>query len=204
MLSYHGRSHYNSVVNPKHPPPLQPLGTSYIRQGRILREQQAKAKAKVAKASGLVKSQASGEGALADMLTPTAEMKQKKKNKRANRLAFFRFRKNKKSLDGGGDEVSAANQTSESRVAHKKRPAMLQPLGSEPDMNKLMSESSTALHNDSDGGNSQSVLQARQERQRPSLPSLQTGTGEEAAMQRANQVLRAAQFHEEHLQSQGL
>ena len=40
QLSYHGQSHYNSVVDPRTPLPLAPLSTSYIRQGRMLREEQ--------------------------------------------------------------------------------------------------------------------------------------------------------------------
>ena len=100
MLSYHGRSHYNSVVNPKHPPPLQPLETSYIRQGRILRAQQAQMKAAEGDVS-LTKSHSEGSKGLAHNGKVSASF-DKKAKKKANRLAFFRFRKKK--LENSGDD----------------------------------------------------------------------------------------------------
>ena len=37
-ISYHGKSHYNSIVDPKHPPPLLPLESSRLQQSRKRRE----------------------------------------------------------------------------------------------------------------------------------------------------------------------
>ena len=245
MLSYHGRSHYNSVINPKHPPPLRPLGTSYIRQGRILREQHATIKA--ANDGRLVESHSEGNsndnmsrtkkglgagekglGARSDELTPNTKMKKKKK---ANRLAFFRFRKNKMGEDGGGggvedvagnaDQEGAAGAADTKSVStleqQTKRPPVLEPIRSAPYMIKLTTESSSVPGSNSAGSSSLSVLHARQERQRPSLPTLRGGVAENVAevdagagstdleaMRRANQVLKAAQTHEKRLQSQGL
>ena len=33
-ISYHGKSHYNSLVDPKHPPPLLPLESSRFQERR--------------------------------------------------------------------------------------------------------------------------------------------------------------------------
>lgn len=45
-ISYHGQSHYNSIVDPKNPPPLLPLESSRFQQRRKRREEKVAAKNK--------------------------------------------------------------------------------------------------------------------------------------------------------------
>eukprot|EP00946_MAST-07B_sp_MAST-7B-sp1_P003235 g3235.t1 len=178
MLSYHGRSHYNSVVNPKHPPPLQPLETSYIRQGRILRAQQTQMKAAEGNGS-LTKSHSEGSKGQAPP-KEKASTSDKKAKKKANRLAFFRFRK-KKMEESGDDDGSGGTGSAESLSDGEKRikKPTLKPIQSEPLLHKSASESAYAT-GDIRNGSRNSVLHARQERQRPSLPSIQCSGGSDA------------------------
>ena len=163
LLSYHGQSHYNSVVDPQTPLPLAPLSTTYIRQGRVLRE--------TANENSTVASTLSASAA-------AVANEEKKKKKKENRRAFFRFRGSKSSsskaasglpptdlppvMTTGG--VNSGSSGSGAGAGGTKTTPRLKPMKSAPDLN-LTNNSNTVIVGDG-------RAKGRQERQRPSLPSL--------------------------------
>ena len=226
MLSYHGRSHYNSVVNPERPPPLKPLETSYIRQGRMLREQQAKRKPRVGGASDCSDTDDKKTVSITKKSHEKEDMtpNTKKKKKKANRLAFFRFRKSTSETsladpapleipNGGRNSQDAAtdslNESPPAQQQIKKHP-VLEPIHSAPNLSTVASNSSNV--NGTASGANQSKQETQRESGRVCLPSLQDGptldsTATNAqidALHRADKVLAAASKHEKRLVSQGL
>ena len=148
QLSYHGQSHYNSVVDPRTPLPLAPLLTSYIRQGRMLRD------APTTTVTG------SGGG------EHTASNKSKKKkpgppvkNKKSERLAFFRFRSKKKS----SSEVLISPPPTTASSPRCLSPLTTTPTVTAPADADVAGAASTVTD---------SRVKHRHDRQRPSLPSL--------------------------------
>ena len=180
QLSYHGQSHYNSVVDPNIPLPLPPLGTSYISQGRILREKDEKRIGNDGGGSG-----GGGETTTTDQKKSTTKSSTKKKR------AFFRFPggNKKKNIaappsDPPPTTTTTTTTTTMTRMTTGKReinptsttPRSLAPMKSSPNLSNLDDASPSTLVLDG-------RAKGRQERQRPSLPALPShaGSGDGAA-----------------------
>ena len=151
QLSYHGQSHYNSVVDPRTPLPLAPLSTSYIRQGRMLREEQTVVATKTSA------SPAATTTSLNDLKNSNQTKKKEvvKDKKSKSRRAFFNFRGKKKTITTNPPQ---SNAPPEGNTKQTTTPRALKPLDEVPGIQKPSEPTP-------------------KDRQRPSLPSLPSLSG---------------------------
>ena len=184
QISYHGQSHYNSVIDPKIPLPLTPLSTTYIRQGRILREAANEIKSTTTTTTA-------GTLSASAAAVKAEEVKKKKKE---SRRAFFQFRtkKNKNTnppndippviIDNKNSKNSKNGKKSKKSNQGTKTTPRLEPMSSAPSLlSKLEDLDSNTNVIVGDGR-----AKGRQERQRPSLPSLPSAATTEKALQKYN------------------